>query len=99
MEHGDAALCSDGPQGILELARFIHSLVDERLGDRLADRRHLAAAVAANEALDASKADTADLRRLLVEHGHSGLVKDSRDFLRLTALILLIRDDPADQHR
>src|SRR5438128_11574973 len=76
MQHRDAALCPQSPQLVLELARLIHRLVDEQLGYGFAERRELAAAVAAHEALDAGKADAVDLVRLVVEQGHARAMQD-----------------------
>src|SRR4051812_4480134 len=55
MEDGDAAVGAQRPKRILELARFLHRLVDECLDDRLAKGRELAAAESAEETLDAGK--------------------------------------------
>ena len=99
MKHGDAALGAQRAQRILELARLVHRLVDERLGDRLAERRQLAAAVAAHEAFDAGKADAVDLDRLLVEHGHPGLVQDARNLFRLAAFVIVVAEHAEHRDR
>ena len=90
MEHGDAAVGAQRAQRILELARFLHRLVDERLDDRLAERRQLTAAKAAEEALHPGKADTVDLVRLLVEHDHPGAVEDLAHDFRLPAFVIVV---------
>src|SRR6478736_8528311 len=85
VEYGHAALGAQGAELVLELARLVQRLVDEQLGDRLAEGRELAAAVAAHEAFDAGKADTVDFDRLLVEHLHAGALQDLDDLFRLAA--------------
>src|SRR3954451_18160916 len=65
MEHCDASLGAQRPQLVLELARLVQRFLDERLGDRLSERRQLAAAITAHEAFDPGEADTLDLDGLL----------------------------------
>ena len=74
MEHGDGPLGAQRAQRVLEDARLVERLVDEGLDRRLAERAELAAAEAADEALDAGEADALDHHRLLAEHGHAGLL-------------------------
>ncbi len=99
MKHRDAALGTQGAQLVLELARFVHHFVDERLDDRLAERRELAAAEAAEESLHAGKADALDLDRLLVEHGHAGIAEDRADLLRLAAFVIVVAEHADDRDR
>src|SRR4051794_40100645 len=99
MKHRDAALGAQGAQLVLELARFVQRLVDEGLGDRLAERGELAAPVAAHEAFDAGEADAFDLHRLLVQYPHPGVVEDRRDLVRLAAFIIVIAEHADDRDR
>src|SRR5689334_11856753 len=99
MEHGDAAVGAESPQRILELARFLHRFVDERLDDRLAERRELAAAEAAEEALHAREADTVDLMRLLVEDDHASAVKDLAHLFGTAAFVIVIAEHAEDGDR
>ena len=92
MKHGDAAFGAQRAKRVFELARLVQGLVDERLDDRLAERRQLAAAIAADETLHAGEPDALDLVRLFVQHDHSGLTQDSRDFFGLAAFVIVVAE-------
>src|SRR5438874_8319926 len=97
MENGDAPLGAQRAERILELASLVHRLLDEGLDDRFAERRQFAAAISAEETFHAGETDSVDLHRLLVEHGHSGLVENVRDLLRLAAFVIMIAENSEDR--
>src|SRR3954452_5634919 len=99
MEHGDAALGAKRAELVLELTGLVHCFIDECLGDRFAERRQLAAPVAAHEALDPGKADALDLHRLLVEHRHARPVEDFADLLRAAAFVIVVAEDAEYRNR
>ncbi len=97
MEHGDAAFHAQRAQRVFQLAGFVQRLVDEGLDRRLAERAELAAAEAADEALDAGKADARNLDGLLAQHGDACRLDDARDFLGLAFLIIVVAEHGDDR--
>src|SRR5690349_16659945 len=99
VKHRHAAIGPDRSQLVLELARFVERLVDERLADRLSERRQLAATEAAEEALYAGEPDALDLMRLLVENDHSRGAEDFGHLFRLPAFVIVVPEHAEHRNR